>query len=163
MDKQEIKRSARAIQVKVRNFIIVFVLIALVAIPILLIPFSFLSSNYLLWLVFSWAIAILLCLAGANALKVLWNKTRYYITDEAILIKSGSMVGNKERLIPFDGMARASITQNFLEKRGGYGKISLVMKNGSERFVLSDVIEPQKLADSVLKNISESFTTKIIK
>jgi uncharacterized membrane protein YdbT with pleckstrin-like domain len=162
MNKQEIKRSKKAIQFKTRAFTIVFVLIALVSIPILLIPFRVWSNNYIFWLLFTWMLASILWYAGINVIKTIWDKTKYYISDEAVFINYGSMFGSKERIIPFDSLVRANITQNYQEKRGDRGKIILILKDSTEKFALGDVEKPQDLADLILKNISESFVTKII-
>lgn len=139
----EIKRSPIALNLKIKFFSIAYVLIAIFAILILLLPFNFLDYNFTLWGTVIIFITIIMYAASLWFLKISWKHTHYSITEHGIAVSHG--VGKfGEEVYRLESIISARVKQSYLGNHFGYGDIIIDIPKLQNQpdVILHDVEQP---------------------
>ena len=139
----EIKRSPIALDLKIKFFSISYLLVAIFAISLLLLPFDFLDANFDLWGAIIILIIIALYALSLWYLKISWKHTHYSITEHGITISGG--VGNfREEVYRLESVISARVRQGYLGNHFGYGDIVIDIPKlqGQPDVVLRDIEQP---------------------
>lgn len=155
--KIELPRNPEALRLRVQLFTISFIGLALVSIWILTIPFRLTDNRFSAGAIIIVILAVLGLMVSITTIKKKWKNVRYFITDSAIMVSSGSS-SFREDVYRFDSIISASIRQNKRSKKLGYGDIILRGPHLHHEIVLQDISEPAQLVDSIHQKLAHNST-----
>lgn len=154
-DKIQITRNQTALNYQLVWFSLVYLILGAVSIVILLVPFDFLEGRFIFWALVIIALALLFYVASIWVLKKTFNSTKYYLTKDCLIVKSGYN-STREDIYRYDTITTVSIKQKPLEKRRGYGKIIINVPDRQMPVILRDVSMPTDTAATIQNNIVDA-------
>lgn len=139
----DIKRSQKALNIKINMFIVGFVILDIICLIILLIPFNFLDDNFTFWGVIFILTSVILLLLSILYIKLAWRNTKYAITEKGITIKNGVGFLNEEAF-RLESIISVRVRQGYLGHHFGYGDVVIDIPKlpGEPDVILHDIDKP---------------------
>lgn len=155
--KIELERNPEALKFRVQLFTVSFIILALICIWVLTIPFRITDNRFSAAAITIVILAVVGLMLGITTLKKKWDKVHYFVTDNAIIVTSGSS-SFKEDVYRFDSIISASIRQTKRSRKLGYGDIILRGPHLKREIVLQDINEPAQLVDNIHQKLAHNST-----
>lgn len=155
--KIELTRNPEALKLRIKLFTISFIVLATLSVWILTFPFRINDNRFLAGTIFILILAVLGLMISITTLKKKWRSISYFVTDSAIIIRSGTS-SFKEDVYRFDSILSASIRQSPKAKKFGYGDIILRGPHLPQDIVLQDINEPAKLVGDIHQKLTHNST-----
>ena len=160
MDAELLHRSRAGLETKVISAGIAALVLGLIAMIAFSLMFSW--TQYQGWFLIAGSWLILFFGWGYTAIrsKIRWDRVRYEITPESIIIyeKAGKLGGSKT-VYRYESIISVRMTQDYLGKRYGFGDVHIVIPKLDKELILKDIEQPDKQLNSLQANIEARGST----
>lgn len=154
MDVKLLRRSRAGLEARIITTGIVALAIGMMATIMFSILFGW--TRYQGWFSISitWVVLFLGWVYTALKLKMKWDKIRYEISPDAIILyeKAGKFGGSKT-IYRYESIISVRMTQDYLGKKYGYGNVHINIPKLDKEIVLKDVDHPNEQLAALQANI----------
>jgi hypothetical protein len=111
-------------------------------------------ERYLIWAL--WVLLPGMWVIGSMIRRDKWRKSSYMLTDDALVVSSGNMLGGGNRqMYRYDAIISVNIRQGALGNRYGYGDVSLEIPRLGRDVVLQGIADPHMQIKELKSRISQ--------
>ena len=160
MEVKLLHRSRAGLESKIISAGVVALILGIAATIVISVMFSW--TKYQGWFLIAGSWLILFFGWGYTAIrsKIRWDRVRYEITPESIIIyeKAGKLGGSKT-VYRYESIISVRMTQDYLGKRYGFGDVHIVIPKLDKELILKDIEQPDKQLNSLQANIEARGST----
>lgn len=111
-------------------------------------------ERYLLWAL--WVLLPGMWVIGSMLARDKWRKTSYKLTDDALVISRGGMMGGGNRqMYRYDAIIAIDVKQDMWGSRFGYGDVYVEIPRLGRHIVLRAVTEPNQQTKALKANVAQ--------
>lgn len=110
-------------------------------------------ERYILWAL--WVLLPGMWLIGSMIARDKWRKTSYKLTDDALVVSRGNMMGGGNRqMYRYDAIIAVDVKQDIWGSRYGYGDVYLEIPRLGRHVVLRAIAEPNEQTKALKSNVA---------
>ncbi|MBP9820846.1 PH domain-containing protein [Candidatus Saccharibacteria bacterium] len=160
MEAKLLHRSRSGLESKIISTGVIALILGLAATIVISIMFSWTKNQGWFLIAGTWLILFFGWGYTAIRSKIRWDRVRYEITPESIIIyeKAGKLGGSKT-VYRYESIISVRMTQDYLGKRYGFGDVHIVIPKLDKELVLKDIDRPDQQLNSLQANIEARGST----
>lgn len=145
MERMELMRSEKALQLQIRGILAAAVVTALLAGLMMRVIIHWALDTYIFAGLLTFLVIMAIAWLAVMIRQKKWNDEHYYLGPDALtVISTKGLLGTKEDVYLYESIISASFTQGYVAKRYGYGDMNVMIPklDGQPQLVLKDIINP---------------------
>lgn len=160
MNAKLLRRSRAGLESKIISTGIIALVLGIVATIVISLMFSWTKNQGWFFIAGTWLMLFFGWGYTAIRSKIRWDKVRYEITPESIIIyeKAGKLGGSKT-IYRYESIISVRMTQDYFGKRYGFGDVHIVIPKLDKELILKDIEQPDSQLRSLQANIEARGST----
>lgn len=111
-------------------------------------------EKYLLWAL--WVLLPGMWVIGSMIARDKWHKSSYTLTEDAVVVAKGNMMGGGSRqMYRYDAIIAVDVRQDVWGSRFGYGDVSLEIPRLDRRVILRSVSSPHEQTKQLKARVAQ--------